>query len=90
MTTVWIWDADGPSVSASGVNDDEDAAKHAAQAGMTTSGALTATVEAASHLGGGGWMKSGYERRGHGWAAQCHGGQITWTQFSRPLKGIAS
>jgi hypothetical protein len=90
MITVWIWDADGPSVSASGVTDDEDAARHAAEAGMTSAGAVTATVEAASHLGGGGWMEFGYARRGYGWAAHRHDGQITWTQFSRPLKRIAS
>lgn len=64
MTTVWLWDADGPARSASGVTADDDAAKDAARQGMITTGAVTAMVEQATHLAGGGRNSSGREGRG--------------------------
>ncbi len=84
MVTVWLWDADGPCRSASGVTDDDDAARAAAREGMITTGAATATVEQATHLGGGGWMLSGYSRTGTGWTARRSGDRITWSRFRRP------
>ena len=80
---VWIWDADGPADrSATGVTDDEAAARRAARAAMTATGAQTATVEWAVHLGGGDWMRSGYLRSGSGWTARRQDdGTITWAQF---------
>jgi hypothetical protein len=80
---VWMWDADGPAGrSASGVTDDADAARRAARAAITTTGAQTATVEWALHLGGGDRMESGYLRSGAGWTARRQDdGTITWAQF---------
>lgn len=80
---VWIWDADGPAGrSASGVTDDEAAARRAARAAITATGAQGATVEWALHLGGGDWMTSGYLRSGSGWTARrCEDGTIAWVQF---------
>lgn len=90
MITVWIWDADGPGRSASGVTDDDGAARRAAEEGMIASEATTATVERAMHLGGGGWMRSGYSRTGIGWTARRSGGRIKWTRFYRRLEMAAS
>lgn len=80
---VWIWDADGPAGrSASGVTDDEAAARRAARTAITATGAQTATVEWALHLGGGDWMTSGYLRSGSGWTARrCEDGTIAWVPF---------
>jgi hypothetical protein len=77
---LWVWDVgDG---GARGVTNDKAVALDNAQAGMTAAGTATATVEQAVHLGGGRWMKSGYERTGQGWRAQRIGDRITWTRFS--------
>jgi hypothetical protein len=84
MTTVWLWDADGPGCSASGVTADDGTAKDAAKEGMITTGAVTATVEQATHLAGGGWMRSGYFRTGTGWTARRDGNRIRWTKFHQP------
>ena len=84
MTTVWLWDADGPGRSASGITDRDHAARDAAKEGMTATGAATATVEQATHLAGGAWMRSGYHRTGTGWTASRHGHRIRWTRFQRP------
>ena len=51
---------------------------------MITAGADTATVEQATHLAGGGWMRSGYHRTGTGWTAKRHGNRIRWTSPPRP------
>jgi hypothetical protein len=80
---VWLWDADGPNGSASGVTGDQGAACRAASESMAVTGASTATVEAAAHLSGGGWMSSGYRRTGHRWAARRHGSHVTWTEIPR-------
>jgi hypothetical protein len=87
---VWIWDADGPAGrSAAGVTDDEVAARRAAGAAITTTGAQTATVEWAVHLGGGDWMRSGYLRSGSGWTARCQeDGTIMWAQFVTPATSL--
>jgi hypothetical protein len=80
---VWIWDADGPAGrSATGVTDDEAAARSAARAAITATGAETATVEWALHLGGGDWMRSGYLRSGSGWTARRQDdGTLAWARF---------
>lgn len=87
---VWLWDADGPDASASGVTGDHAAACRAAEAGMTAAGAVTATVEVATYLDGGGWMSSGYRRTGHLWTARRHDDRVTWTEFHRSLEPVAS
>jgi hypothetical protein len=84
MVTVWLWDAEGPGRSASGVTADDGKAKNAAEEGMITTGAATATVEQATHLAGGGWIRSGYHRTGTGWTASRTGSRIRWTKFRRP------
>jgi hypothetical protein len=89
MTTVWLWEADGPARSASGVTDHDHAARDAASQGMTAAGADTATVEQATHHAGGGWMRSGYHRTGTGWTASRHGTAIRWTRFRRPEKAAS-
>lgn len=48
MIIVWLWDTDGPARSASGVTADDGKAKNAAEEGMITTGAATATVEQAT------------------------------------------
>jgi hypothetical protein len=80
---VWMWDADGSAGRcASGVTDDEAAARCAARAAITATGGQTATVEWALHLDGGDRMESGYLRSGSGWTARRHDdGTITWAQF---------
>ena len=83
MITVWLWDADGPDRSASGVTAEDCAAKDAAKEGMITTGAITATVEKAAHLGGGGWMRSGSPRTGTGWTARRNGTRIRWSRLRR-------
>jgi hypothetical protein len=90
MITVWIWDADGPGRSASGVTDNDDAARREAKEEMITSGATTATVEMAMHLGGGGWMHSGYSRTGIGWKARRSGRRIKWKRFYHRQEMAAS
>jgi hypothetical protein len=87
---VWLWDADGPDGSASGVTDDQAAACRAAERGMSVTGAATAVVEAAMHLDGGGWMRSGYRRTGYLWTARRHDGRVTWTGSHRCLELAAS
>jgi len=82
---VWLWDADGPEGSASGVAGDQAAACRAAESGMASTGAVTAVVEAAAHLDGGGWLSSGYRRAGLGWTARRREGRVTWTEFRREL-----
>ncbi len=89
MITVWLWDADGPGRSASGVTADDGAARDAAEEGMITTGAITATVEKATHLGGGGWMRSGYSRTGTGWTAKRKGSRIRWTRFHRTERAVS-
>lgn len=84
MTTVWLWEADGPARSASGVTADDGTARDAAGEGMLITGAATATVEQAVHRAGGGWMRSGYHRTGTGWAATRDGTRIRWSRFRRP------
>jgi hypothetical protein len=54
MTTVWLWETDGPTRSACGVTDHDGTARGAAEERMITTGADTATVEQATHHGGGG------------------------------------
>ena len=80
---VWVWDADGPAGrSARGITDDATAARRAARAAITATGAQTATVEWALHLDGGDRMDSGYLRSGSGWTAcRQDDGTITWAQF---------
>jgi hypothetical protein len=80
---VWVWDADGTAGrSASGVTDDEETARRAARAAITATGAQTATVEWALHIGGGDRMTSGYLRSGSGWTARRQDdGTISWMQF---------
>jgi hypothetical protein len=51
---------------------------------MIATGAVTATVEQATHLAGGGWMRSGYFRTGTGWTASRDGNWISWTEFRKP------
>lgn len=82
---VWLWDADGPDSGASGVTGDQAVACRAAENGMTATGALTALVEAAEHLDGGGWLSSGYRRTGRGWTARRLEGRVMWTEFRREL-----
>jgi hypothetical protein len=53
---------------------------------MTATGATTATVEAATHLDGGTWMRSGYGRTGRVWTAQSDNGQTTWTELCHSLR----
>lgn len=89
MVTVWLWDADGPARSASGVTDRDGTAKDAAKQGMITTRADTATVEQATHLAGGGWMRSGYHRTGTGWTAERHGSRVRWTRFHRPERAAS-
>ena len=89
MTTVWLWETHGPARSASGVTDDDGTARDAAQEGIITTGAATATVEQATHQAGGGWMRSGYHRTGTGWTAKRHGNRIRWTRFHRPEKAAS-
>jgi hypothetical protein len=75
---VWMWDADGPDASACGVTDAEERAKRAADAAMRSMGAA-ATVYAATHLGGGGWMRDGYRPTGVYWTARMGAdGDVTW------------
>ena len=78
-----MWDVDGfAGRRASGVTDDEGAARRAARAAITATGARAATVEWALHLDGGDRMESGYLRSGSGWTARRHDdGTITWAQF---------
>jgi hypothetical protein len=57
---------------------------------MTATGAVTAVVEVAVHLDGGGWMSSRYRRTGHGWIARRQDGRVTWTEFHRNLELAAS
>jgi hypothetical protein len=57
---------------------------------MITTGAVTATVEEAMHLGGGGWMQSGYSRTRTGWTAKRCGSRITWTRFYHGQEMAAS
>jgi hypothetical protein len=80
---VWVWDAEGAAgLSASGVTDDADAARRAASAAITATGAQIAIVEWAVHLDGGDRMESGYLRSGSGWtASRRDDGTITWAQF---------
>jgi hypothetical protein len=89
MITVWLWDANGPARSASGVTADDGKAKNAAEQGMNATGALTATVEQATHLAGSGWMHSGYHRTGTGWTATRKGTRIRWTKFHRPERAAS-
>lgn len=89
MTTVWLWEADGPARSASGITADDHAARDAAQQEMITTGANTATVEQATHHAGGGWMRSGYHRTGTGWTARRNGDRIRWTRFHRPERAAS-
>ena len=86
---VWLWDADGPDGSASGVTDGQATACRAAEEGMAVTRAAMATVEVAVHFDGGAWMSSGYRRTGHMWTARHRNGQITWTE-SRRLELTAS
>ncbi len=90
MVIVWLWYADGPAGSASGVTDDESLARRAAERGMIATAAVTATAQEAAHLGGGSWMTAGYEPTGAGCTARRHGDRITWTQFEPPLALAAS
>jgi hypothetical protein len=89
MMTLWLWDADGPHGSASGVTANDGTAKNAARQGMITTGAVTATVEKAAHLAGGGWMRSGYSRTGTGWTARRTGSRVRWTRFHRPERAAS-
>jgi len=89
MVTVWLWDADGPSRSASGVTADDGAARDAAREGMITTGATRATVEQAAHHAGGGWMRSGYSRTGTGWTARRSGNRVRWSRFHRPERAAS-
>jgi hypothetical protein len=84
MTTVWLWETGGPARSACGVTGHDGAARGVAEERMITTGADSATVEQATHLAGGGWMRSGYHRTGTGWTASRHGKRISWTRFYRP------
>jgi hypothetical protein len=87
---VWLWDADGPHGSASGVTDDVGTARRAAGEGMAATGATTAKVQQATHLAGGDWMRSGYSRTGTGWTARRTGNRIRWTPFSPRYEQAAS
>jgi hypothetical protein len=89
MVTVWLWEADGPSRSASGVTADYGAARESAREGMIITGATTATVEKAVHLAGGGRMRSGYFRTGSGWTARRSGSRVRWTRFDRPERAAS-
>jgi hypothetical protein len=86
---VWLWDADGPVSSASGVTGDKASACRAAEVAMAATGATMATVETAMHLDGGGWMISGYRPTGHVWIARWHDGGVVWTE-SHCLERVAS
>jgi hypothetical protein len=90
MIMVWLWDADGPAHSASGVTADDAAARDAAKRAMISTGAVTATVEQAAHLAGGGWMRSGYSRTGTGWTASRDGSRITWAPLPYRIERVAS
>jgi hypothetical protein len=90
MIMVWLWEADGPGRSASGVTADEGTARDAARTAMITTGAVTATVEQAAHLAGGGWMRSGYSRTGTGWAASRNRSRITWAPLPSLIGRAAS
>lgn len=89
MTTLWLWEADGPVRSASGVAGDDGAARDAAEEGMTATGAATATVRQAAHLAGGGWLRSGYSRTGAGWTASRDGSRITWSTLTGPERAAS-
>lgn len=89
MTTVWLWETDGPARSASGVTSDDGTAKDAAREGMLITGAATATVEQAVHRAGGGWMRSGYHRTGTGWTATRDGTRIRWSRFRWPQRAAS-
>jgi hypothetical protein len=83
---VWTWDADGPDASACGVTDAEASAMRAAEKGMKSTGATTATVKAMTHLGGGGWMLDGYQPTGVYWIAiGGAGGSVTWSMRNSRL-----
>ena len=84
MTTVWLWETGGAVRSACGVTDHDGTARGTAEQRMIATGAHTATVEQATHLAGGGWMRSGYHRTGTGWTARRYGKQVRWTSFHRP------
>jgi hypothetical protein len=86
---VWLWDADGPDGGASGVTGDQDSACRAAEEAMAATGAAMATVETATHLDGGAWMKSGYRPTGHVWTARRRDGEVAWTESHR-LERVAS
>jgi hypothetical protein len=90
MVTLWLWDADGPHGSASGVTGDPATARRAAKKSMAATGAATATVQQATLLGGGGWMRSGYSLTGTGWTAKRNGNRIRWTPLTHPSKQAAS
>lgn len=84
---VWLWDAG----SARGVTDDEQRARHAAEASMHDLGGHTARVERASLMSGVRTMTSGYHRTGVGWAGQRHcNGRITWKPVSAPPESFVS
>ena len=87
---VWLWDADGPNGSASGVTGDRAAACRAAVEGMALTGAATAVVETAAHLAGGWWLSSGYCRTGHQWTARRHKSRVIWTEARCDVKRVAS
>jgi hypothetical protein len=89
MVTVWLWDADGPSRSASGVSTHEGAARDAAREAMMSTGASMATVEQAAHHAGGGWMQSGYSRTGTGWTITRSGDRVRWSRFRRPERAAS-
>lgn len=86
---VWLWDADGPGGSASGVTDDPAAACHAAEEGMAVTGATMATVETAMHLAGGGWMRARYRPTGHVRIAWRRDGGVAWTESYRLMRAAS-
>jgi hypothetical protein len=84
---VYLWDVRTLGGSARGVTDDETKARLAASTSMLAAG-LTAQVERAVPLTGGGWLTDGYRRLGSGWSARLRNGQVTWESFRESAREL--
>jgi hypothetical protein len=89
---VWLWDADGPTVSGRGITDDEAKARKAAETYVRSGVAISARAEMAVANIGIHALTSGYERVGQGWTVRRYNnGRIAWEPSDRKkAEGIMS
>lgn len=78
---VWLWEADGPG-RFRGVSDDENAARLAAGACITSGQAESAVVEAASLVLGVSSLVDFYQRTGTGWTGRRSARDVCWVPLS--------